>query len=380
MHAAKDLMTEASNTTALLDVESAAAMVPDLATRVKTRVINSADYHAWDRYIGAHATAGVYLTTAWKQAIETSYGHKTFYLGAFDGNRLGGVLPLVLIRPPLGQRGLVSLPYCDYGGILADNSLIARRLLDEAVVQAAEFQAVLEIRVPEPCPVLEKAVGFYQTTDKCRMLLELPGSSKLLWNGFKSKLRSQINRARKNGLVCRIGHEELLRDFYSVFSRNMRDLGSPVHSENWLRSVLVAFGDYAHTGVVYHDGSPVAAGIILTHGKLITIPWASSLRKFNFLSPNMLLYWALLEYAADHGARVFDFGRSTPGERTYLFKQQWGAKPIPLNWFRQHTAVAQEDAPRKDRALRSLVERLWRTLPVFVANTAGPRIRKYISR
>jgi FemAB-related protein (PEP-CTERM system-associated) len=352
----------------------------DISIDVDTRVISSADYQAWDPYICAHATAGVYLTTAWKQAVETSYGHKTFYLGAFDGNRLVGVLPLVLIKPPLGQRCLVSLPYCDYGGILADTAVIAQVLLDEAIDQAAKLQAVLEIRVPEPCPVLEQAVGFYQATDKCRMVLELPGSSITLWNGFKSKLRSQINRARKNGLVCRIGKEELLCDFYWVFSRNMRDLGSPVHSENWLRNVLIAFGGSAHTGVVYHEDSPAAAGIILAHGKLITIPWASSLREFNSLSPNMLLYWGLLEYAADNGAQVLDFGRSTPGEGTYDFKKQWGAEPLPLNWFRQHCTSAQEGAPRTDGTLRSLAERLWKTLPLFLANMAGPSIRKYISR
>ncbi|MEZ5583585.1 MAG: GNAT family N-acetyltransferase [Candidatus Competibacteraceae bacterium] len=62
------------------------------------------------------------------------------------------------------------------------------------------------------------------------------------------------------------------------------------------------------------------------------IPWASSLRKYNSLSPNMLLYWSVLEFACKKGYRIFDFGRSTPGEGTYRFKEQWGAKPVQLYW------------------------------------------------
>jgi hypothetical protein len=46
----------------------------------------------------------------------------------------------------------------------------------------------------------------------------------------------------------------------------------------------------------------------------------------------MLLYWTKLEYACDNGNKTFDFGRSTPGEGTYRFKPQWGAKPQPLHW------------------------------------------------
>jgi hypothetical protein len=174
----------------------------------KIRIITPADYQAWDQYILTHATAGVYLTTAWKQAVETSYGQRTFYLGAFDNDSITGVLPLVLIR-----KSLVSLPYCDYGGFLYDCENSARKLLDRATDLASELRAKLEIRTSQPCPLLEQEDGFTQVTDKCRMVLELPGSAEMLWNGFKSKLRSQVNRARKNGLDHKIGKEELLKRF-----------------------------------------------------------------------------------------------------------------------------------------------------------------------
>lgn len=40
----------------------------------------------------------------------------------------------------------------------------------------------------------------------------------------------------------------------------------------------------------------------------------------------MLIHWTFLARAADHGFSRFDFGRSSVGEGTYKFKEQWGDK------------------------------------------------------
>ncbi|MBC2714562.1 MAG: GNAT family N-acetyltransferase [Desulfobacteraceae bacterium] len=343
--------------------------------------ITPSDHSTWDQYVLGHDAGGVYLTTAWKEAVEKGYTHRTFYLAAYNNQTMTGCLPLVLVKPPLSRGNLVSLPFCDYGGILADNHEIAAELLTQALALANELQAGLEIRSPISCPVIDQETDFAQITDKCRMVLKLPESAATLKAGFKSKLRSQVNRAGKGGLVSRLGQVELLPNFYRVFSKNMRDLGSPVHSKKWLLNVISAFDDRSRLGVVYKGDLPVAVGIILLHGNTITIPWASTLREFNRLSPNMMLYWTFLEFAADHGFRFFDFGRSTPNEGTYAFKKQWGAQPVPLSWYRLGGVCHKKiETGAKVDPLRRLVERIWQQMPLAAANRIGPRLRKYIDR
>ena len=144
------------------------------------------------------------------------------------------------------------------------------------------------------------------------MILDLPESSEALWSSFKSKLRSQIRKPRKEGLTFRMGSSELIDSFYQVFSRNMKDLGSPVHAKKWFQAVLDYFGERAHVGIVYREDLPMASGIVLDCRQTVSIPWASTLREYNSLSPNMLLYWGFLEYACSSGFKTFDFGRSTP--------------------------------------------------------------------
>ncbi len=348
------------------------------------RIATTPDPAQWDQYVLEHPGGGTYLTLAWKEAVEKSYGHRTYYLTAFDGQIMRGALPLVLIKAPLTRGRLVSLPFCDYGGCLAEDEDSARQLVDHSLALAAQLHTGLEIRSRIPSSFLVGGDSrFQQITEKCRLVLELPASSAMLWAGFKSKLRSQINRAKKDGMTCRLGQSALLADFYQVFARNMRDLGSPVHARAWLLEVINAFDSRAVVGVVYKEGQPVAAGIVLAHGRSLTIPWASSLRAFSRMSPNMLLYWSMMEFAADNGFQVFDFGRSTPGEGTYAFKQQWGAQPVPLFWYRHipvGKAVGQQMSGARSGSLRPILEKVWQLAPLAVVNTLGPLVRKYIDK
>ncbi|GAB6059660.1 FemAB family XrtA/PEP-CTERM system-associated protein [Desulfonatronum parangueonense] len=346
---------------------------------VPSQILTESGYPAWDEYVLHHEHGSPYLTTAWKKAVQNGYGHETLYLAAFSGSNVVGSLPLVLFKPPLTRARLVSLPFCDFGGLLADDPTVADVLLSNAQKLATDLHADLEIRCPAPTGAILSHGGFIQVTDKCRMLLELPGTAEELWTGFKSKLRSQINRAGKNGLTCRLGGSELLNDFYHVFTKNMRDLGSPVHGKSWLEAVVDAFGRQAVVGVVYSANIPAAAGIVLCHGRTVSIPWASALREFNRLSPNMLLYWTFLRFAADSGFASFDFGRSTPEEGTYAFKKQWGAAPVPLSWYRLATTSSRAEQG-SNGALRRTLESVWQCLPLPAANVLGPCLRKYIDR
>jgi len=346
---------------------------------ITIRTATKDDQDRWDDFVHSQKGAGPYHLFAWKIAVEKAYYHRSYYLIAENerGN-IQGALPLILIKPPFLKGYLVSLPFCDYGGVLTSDSATEEILVREAADLARSFKANLEIRCKQDNTSFNHSQGFGLSTHKSRMVLPLPGSSDALFNRFKSKLRSQIRRPQKEGLIFQMGSSELIDDFYCVFSRNMRELGSPVHSKNWIRSVLDSFGDKAHLGMVYKDDVPVAGGVILECGETVSIPWASTISKYNKMSPNMLLYWGFLKYASDNGYKLFDFGRSTPGEGTYKFKEQWGAEPYPLYWYnansrRDATAGATVSFARK------YVEKVWAMIPQVFTNGIGPLVRRYIS-
>ncbi|NVD36671.1 FemAB family XrtA/PEP-CTERM system-associated protein [Marinobacter lutaoensis] len=341
----------------------------------------------YDRYVGDSPRATPYHASAWLQAIEKAYGHTAWIVSGHRGGALCGVLPLVEVRRPIGQPILVSLPFCDLAGPLADEPALEERLV-QAARDLARTNGIARLQVRSGGrAVAPEAIAAGDARDKVRMLMPLPRTSADLFQSFKPKLRSQVRKAEKNGLTSQVRTDpEALDPFYRVFSANMRRLGSPVHSRSWFRELQRSYGERLLVGLVHLGDTPVGAGIVLIQGDRASIPWASTLAEHNHLAPNMLLYWTLLSRVCDSGCREFDFGRSTLGEGTYRFKKQWGAVAHELIW--RDGGVA-DDASAGTRSpatgggwmsgLRPLVELLWSRLPPGLVNWLGPKLRRYIT-
>lgn len=322
------------------------------------------------------------LDVRWLRVLKQGLGHEPWLVEALAGPTRVGWLPLALVKSWLFGRMLVSLPYVNQAGVqvapvrasgAASNSpeAVARALLDAAVALADQLDVrYLELRQTQAVehPGLAEA-----STAKVRMVLPLPASPEALWDGFKSKLRSQIKSGQKRGLEVAWGTVELLDEFYRVFSHNMRDLGTPVYPRRFFAAILNEFRDQAELCVVRLAGRPVAGGL-LVHGRGISeVPSASSLRQFNHTGANMVLYWNLLARACQRGQHTFDFGRSTPGSGTYRFKEQWGAMPEPSVWQYYVRRGTCHDL-RPDQPRYGLAIRVWKRLPVWLTQWIGPPI------
>lgn len=354
--------------------------MPSSSTQIIIHQAEQADQRRWDDYALTHPHAAPYHLFAWKLAIEKAYGHRCYYLYAEQNKELVGILPLVRLHLPCIVDELTALPYCDLGACLSDSDQAQEALLQEAFFLQHQLK-VHKIHLRGPLRDTEMTNRLLQpeATGKVSMLLALPPSAETLFAGFKSKLRSQIRKAEKNGVTFRWGSREDLEAIYAVFAHNMHDLGSPVHSKRWLDNVLAMYAQRAKVGLVSFDNKPIGMGVILLGGQGVSIPWASTLRAYNHLGSNMLLYWHFLQYSADHGFAYFDFGRSTEDEGTYKFKRQWGATPKPLPWYTTMTTSAKSSPASVQSSQRHLVTALWRKLPLVMANSIGPSLRKYIS-
>jgi serine/alanine adding enzyme len=373
----------------------------------KIKYADNSDQKLWDGYLRKHPDASLYHLYGWRDAIHRTYGHATYYLMVLEGDMdstprsteegglpvegILGVLPMVHFKNMIFGNCLVSLPYLDGGGILASNREAEKILLSEAIRLGREVGAgSIELRHEQPLSSWdeistlciegsEDPLKVATRTSKVRMLLTLPESSEMLMQSFKSTVRNRIKKAINEGFTSKIGGVELLDDFYSVFSVNMRDLGSPVHSVKLVRNVLEEFPGQAQLIVIYMGSEPVATALLLGFNKTLRNPWVSSLRKYSLLSPNMFLYLRMLEYACDHGFQAFDFGRSSPGEGTYIFKEKWGAVPVPLHW---HYISLDGESPKPESLGKErfeLATHYWKKLPVIVTKIIGPSIRKHIS-
>lgn len=342
------------------------------------RLATPEDKQQWDAYVENHQEAIPYQRFAWLLSVEQAYQHSSAGLIAFNQDKVVGVLPCVKMQRPFSKPQYCSLPFCDLGFALADNNEIKHALTDHALTQlATEGGSSFEYRDTEQSSFSKELTG-----KKVRMILALPDTSEALMKGFKSKLRSQVRKAEKNGLTFSIAKtQQHIDDFYQIFSINMRKLGSPVHSKKWFECLFENYQDNISLSVVYTGDTAIGAGIVLRNANKMCIPWASTVAEYNRLAPNMMLYWSLLAHACDTGCSEFDFGRSTFEEGTYKFKRQWGAEAIPLEWSNLLAPQEHENTEASSEAgqLRAMVESIWTKLPLGLTTTLGPKIRKHIS-
>jgi FemAB-related protein (PEP-CTERM system-associated) len=329
---------------------------------------------AWDRYVNSRVEATQYHQWKWRGVFERAFGHETHYLVARRGPKIVGVLPLVLFRSRLFGRFMVSLPFVNYGGVVADDAAIAEQLLAEAgVIGRRESARHLELRHTS-----RQFARLPSKQHKVSMLLTLASSADGAWAAMDKKVRNQIRKAEKSGLTAAAGGIELLDEFYAIFARNMRDLGTPVYARAFFEQVLTTFPEQATVMMVRLGAAPVAAGIMLANGDSIEVPWASSLSEYRSMCPNHTLYWSVMQWAIDRRFRILDFGRSTPDEGTFHFKQQWGAVPLPLCWeYDLYGAAQLPDQSPKNPKYRAAID-LWKRCPLWLTNTVGPHIVRSI--
>jgi FemAB-related protein (PEP-CTERM system-associated) len=351
---------------------SPAHVDPDVHISVSTTDEIPAALARWRRYAATKAPRRpLSLDPGWLTVLARGLRHTPYVLEARSGDATCGLLPLAYVRSLLFGRYLVGLPYLNYGGVLADDEAISAQLIERAISLADELNVRhLELRHEElhAHPALAHA-----RTDKVNVRLELPDSSTKLWSKLSAKVRNQVRKAQKNDLTVAWGGRELLRDFYSVFASNMRDLGTPVYGKRLFRAILAEFPERSEFCIVRAGRKPIAAGLLL-HGWGITeVPSASSLRRYNATCANMLLYWHLLERAVERGQQVFDFGRSSRDGATHRFKKQWGGQAVDANWQYYVRSGCPQDA-RRDNPRFSLFIRLWQRLPVFLTRLIGPPI------
>jgi FemAB-related protein (PEP-CTERM system-associated) len=334
----------------------------------------SEEVPAWQGYLRSHDDASVFHDPAWGRVMSAVYRNKAFYLTARRNDRIVGILQLVWQKSFLFGSHLSSIPYADAAGVLADDERARVALIQAAGDLRAELKADwVELRHRDSPAELPAR------TDKVTFGLALPADRDQLLAQFKSKLRSQVRKAMKEEFEILCGGGELLSGFYDIYSRTMRDLGSPPHSLRFFRAVLDAFPDATRLFAVRLDGKTVAASFTLADGQAVCVPWAAASRAPGVRNANMLLYWAMLSDAADRKATQFDFGRCSINSGTWRFKRQWGGTQQQLHWHYLLPDGATVPEQRPDsRKYRALVA-CWKRLPVALARRIGPRIIRGLS-
>jgi len=288
----------------------------------------------WLRLVEAAPDASAFHQVPWLVALTAAYRFPAQVLAVVaPGGEVIAGLPLIRIRRPLSGVTYVSLPFTDYCPPLARDEdalfLLAEGL--EHWRRSAGMPAVeVRGRLPGTSSLTADSVGY-------RHLLTLDGPDGPA-NGLgvlKPAVARHVRAARRAGVSVRLGRSwEDMQSFYRLHLMTRRRLGVPVQPLRYLTAVwrqMVELGPGFLALARAGDGKPVAAGLFLAHRKTLIYKYGASDSSHWELKPNHLLFWSVIERAAQEGFELLDFGRSdllSDGLRR--FKSNWGAEEVPL--------------------------------------------------
>ncbi|TSA17286.1 GNAT family N-acetyltransferase [bacterium] len=336
------------------------------------RPIEQGEADSWNQFVSDHSQGALTHLHEWGLAANIAYGLEVEYLGAFDDGEFIAMLPAIVIKRPFAPRIAVSLAFCHYSGWLIAkkaNETIVRRMF----VEFLDAQGIHKLELRQKGGPEQTAPG------EVTLIRPLERTSEVLWEALDAKVRNQVRKATNSGLTPRWGKDQF-EEFYSVYARNTSFLGSPVHSKTYFRILLEKLPAYTEILTIRLEGNVVAAMFLTGYKGQLSDPWAASLRQYDKLCPNMLMYWEAFRFGCQNSYSSFDMGRSQLGSTTFRFKRQWGTHALPLHYSSiSLNGTSDRTSTNVYRSSQAhIVSRIWRALPLPLATWLGPKIRKYI--
>ena len=338
-------------------------------------IVSCDDSHAaaWNDFVARTPAASLYHRFEWRSVNRESFGHRSAYLAAFSGDRVTGIFPIVQVKSQLFGNIACSLPFVNFGGPCAEDERIEQELLSAAASMADEWGVdYVEIRGRKPL------AGLPTSDHKVSMIVDLDPDPDVLWKSYATGHRQDIRKGYKRGLTAVIGGGELLDDFYAILSESWRDLGTPIYSRQYLRTVISAFPRETRLCVVYAGREAAAASLDMISGHTAEGLWLGSRGRFRNLHAGYVLYWELIKHACLQGLGSFHLGRSTVQSGGEVFKKKWNARPAKLYW--QYILRTGREIPRLNvmNPRYRYAIKAWQHLPIPVTQMIGPWIARSI--
>ena len=286
-------------------------------------ILTENDCVIWNAYIERMPTATFFHYAEWSEVIETALGHKAYYIYAKKDENIVGILPLIHLKSRLFGNMLSSTPFCVYGGILADNKDVEKKLYEHADTLAAQLNVdYLELRNIEPIDNLNTK-DLYVTF---RKVLENNDEDNL--KEIPRKQRAVVRKGIKAGLEGRV--EENLSNFYRIYSESVRNLGTPVLPKKYFQLLREIFADKCRILTIYNKTEAVASVMSFYFKNEVLPYYGGGIKAARICYANDFMYWDLMCKSVEEGIEVFDYGRSKVGSGSYRFKKHWGFEPQAL--------------------------------------------------
>jgi hypothetical protein len=314
----------------------------------------------------------LFHAAAWREAVEQAFDLKIERF--VPPSEPGGVAYYSLLDDIRGRR-VVATPFSDF----CDPLLTTEQGWREFAARLRSFDAPVTVR-----PFIHRhALADDSFEHRCQLVwhgIDLSAGADAVWDGLKSKVRTAIRRAAKQGLTFRVSTS---MDDIAVFHRMHVDLRKSKYRMlaqplSFLEELHGRFGDDMAVILAEEDGDPVAAMVYLAFNGVWYYKFSASYPRH--YRPNGALIIEACREGDRRGLHLLDMGRSDLDQAGLVdFKEQFAStsrRLSTLHWRPEHhTDPIGADV---GRTLGDITELLTDPdVPNDVAARAGDRLYRY---
>ncbi len=335
----------------------------------------------WDRL--AYCRGTVFHTTGFRRILLDSFGYQCGYQAIFDSTgRLCGLFPLIIGRNLGLKRVGVSLPFVNQVDVCAETENLIQDALAE-LPQLRRKLAVSRLQIRLKNQDVERTQWNVNLANHTFVLPLLQDEEQTLAQASAS-CRNHVRKTYRNNWFAVSFDPTRLAEFYQVYVRRMKQLGSPAPAQEYFNRFFEYLPNQsALLTVLDRRSGRVVGGMLLLASpgdETLYYPYGANLVEYNQQYLNNYMYWEAVKYGLRRGLKKLDLGRSQTGSGTYRYKCQWGATPVQLKYLESGnvTGSVGEINIKSEREKWGRAIELWKQIPRLVTDPVGERIIKYL--
>jgi len=303
---------------------------------IEIKVAEASDFEEWNEIVEESNHGTIFHRFEWLQIVEKHTKSKLYPLIAYDKERIVGIFPIFLQR-----RGGLKLvfsppPKCDIpylGPILRDYEGIKQvqkaELFNGFIEQIDSFifkeikphylQFVLHPYLLDSRPFKWKG---YEVIPEHTYVLNLNKGVDLLWTGLQKRLRTEISKANRAGLVVKNGTKEDLFEIYNSSVERFREqnINYPLSKEHFI-DLNNMFPKNMEVFTI-SENDKIIGGIIALNYKKVSMLWLGRYKVDHpGISVNDYLQWECIKWLCENDFELFDMlGANIPRLSHYKTK------------------------------------------------------------
>lgn len=128
-----------------------------------------------------------------------------------------------------------------------------------------------------------------------------------LMESYHSKTRYNIRLAIKKGVEVKRTDKSALADFTRIMKETGERDNFITRGQGYFERIIDELGENARLYMAYLEGKPIAGTLAIGYGDKVWYLYGASSNQYRNVMPNYLLQAAMIHWAVERGARIYDF-------------------------------------------------------------------------